>query len=237
MNSDEFIQSLKDLDIDVTTEKINKLKTYYEYLKEYNSHTNLTAIIEENDVYLKHFYDSLTLIKAYDLTKNITMLDVGSGAGFPGIVIKIFYPNIKLTVIDSNNKKTTFISSLVDKLGLQDVTVVNARAEDYALDHLNEFDLVTSRAVAFIDIITSISLPFVKLDGKLVLMKGTFDNEERVLKNHLDELNVKEYQIINFNLPNTMDERNLVILSKKEDTVKVLQFNQIIKRNKIWNNK
>lgn len=236
MNNDDFISSLKELGIDVTDEKLNKLKIYFEYLIEYNEHTNLTAITEKEDVYLKHFYDSLTLVKAYDLTRDIKMLDVGTGAGFPGIVIKIFFPNIDLTVLDSNNKKTTFISSLIQKLGI-DVEVINARSEDYARNHLNEFDIVTSRAVAFIDIITSIALPFVKEDGRLILMKGSFDNEEKILKNHLNELNVKEYQIINFNLPVTDDERNLVVISKYMASTGVMQFNQIIKRNKIWSNK
>lgn len=237
MNNEEFILGLQAMNIDVTDDKLNKLKMYYNYLIEYNNHTNLTAITEEKEVYLKHFYDSLTLTKAYNLNNNISMLDIGSGAGFPGIVIKIFYPNINLTVIDSNNKKTTFISSLIDKLQLDNINVINDRAEEYAKNHLNEFDLVTSRAVAFVDIITSISLPFVKVDGKLILMKGSFENEERILKNHLHDLNVKDYQIINFNLPNTNDERNLVILTKINETSKVLQFNQIIKRNKKWNNK
>lgn len=237
MNKEEFIFALQNLNLDVTDEKLEKLSNYYKYITEYNSHTNITAITEESEVYLKHFYDSLTLVKAADLSKNIKLLDIGSGAGFPGIVLKIFFPNIDLTVLDSNNKKTTFLSEITDKLNLENVTVINARAEEYYPKHLNEFDLVTSRAVAFIDIIASLAIPFVKTSGKIVLMKGKFDTEEIVLKNHLNDLNIKSYEIINFDLPGTNDERNLIILNKKEDTVKVYTYAQIIKQNKKWNNK
>ena len=139
-------------------------------------------------------------------------------------------------MLDSNNKKTKFISSLVELLNLENVTVINQRAEDYAINNLNKFDLCVSRAVAFIDIITELSIPFIKLDGKVILMKGNLDNEKSVLKSYQQKLNIKNYEILNFTLPNS-DERNFVILEKLNETKKVMNYSQIIKRSKIWNDK
>ena len=113
--------------------------------------------------------------------------------------------------------------------------IINTRAEDYAKNHLNEYDLCVSRAVAFIDIITSLSFPLIKKDGKVILMKGSLSLEKDILDKHLNELNVSTYRIENFKLPNTNDERNLVVIEKKEETTKVLEYSQIIKRNKKWN--
>ncbi|MBQ6840880.1 MAG: 16S rRNA (guanine(527)-N(7))-methyltransferase RsmG [Bacilli bacterium] len=236
MKIDNFIEELKKINIDVTDNQLDLLNKYYEFLIEYNSHTNLTAITEKEEVYLKHFYDSLTVSSVYDFNKSINVIDIGSGAGFPGIVLKIFFPNLKLTVLDSNNKKTTFILSLIEKLGLKDVTVVNARAEDYAKDQLNTIDLCVSRAVAYIDIIAELSLPFIKKDGKVILMKGNFDNEIITLKRYQQKLNIKTFEIKNFILPNN-DERNFVILEKASDSKKLLSYSQIVKRSKIWNDK
>lgn len=236
MKIDSFIENLKKLNIEVNDKQLELLEKYYDYLVEYNSHTNLTAITECEDVYLKHFYDSLTVALVYDFNRDVKVLDVGSGAGFPGIVLKIFFPKIKLTVLDSNNKKTKFIASLVEKLELQDVFVINQRAEEYALNNLNKFDLCVSRAVAFIDIITELSIPFIKLDGKVILMKGNLDNEIDTLKIYQQKLNIKNYKIVNFTLPNN-DERNFVILEKTTETKKVMNYSQILKRSKIWNDK
>lgn len=236
MKINNFIEKLKKINIECTDEQLEKLNIYYEYLIEYNGHTNLTSITERDDVYLKHFYDSLTLNAYVDLTKVNKVIDIGSGAGFPGVVLKIFFPNLNMTILDSNNKKTTFISNLVNKLHLENVTVINARAEDYAKDNLNCYDLCVSRAVAYIDIIAELSLPFVKLDGLVALMKGNFDNEISTLKIYQQKLNIKKYQIHNFFLPNN-DERNIVILEKAKESNKLLTYSQIIKRSKIWNDK
>jgi len=236
MNRDIFIQELQKLDIIVDEEKLNLLNKYYDYLIEYNSHTNLTTITEKNDVYLKHFYDSLTLSRYINLNEIESMIDIGSGAGFPGVVLKIFFPHINVTILDSNNKKTTFVSNLITKLGLNNIEVVNARAEDYAKENLNKYDLCTSRAVAFIDIISELSLPFINLNGKVALMKGNIDNEIKILNNYQQKLNIKNYIINSFVLPNK-DERNIIILTKNGLTKKVLNYSQIVKRSKIWNGK
>ena len=165
------------------------------------------------------------------------MIDIGTGAGFPGVVIKIFFPNIELTLLDSNGKKANFLKLIVDKLHLTNVKVVNDRAENYAKDNLNKYDLCVSRAVAFIDIISSLSIPFVKKEGKVVLMKGDFTNEKLILEKHTSDLGIKKYEIINFKLPISDDERNLVIIEKSSDTSQIPEYAKIVKRNKIWNSK
>lgn len=234
MKIDKFIEELKKLKIFVDDDKLSQLNTYYEYLTEYNSHTNLTAVVEKEDVYLKHFYDSLTLCQVINFDEINNLIDIGSGAGFPGIVLKIFFPHLKITLLDSNNKKTTFLSNLVKKLDLDCVTVINARAEDYAKDNLNKYDLCVSRAVAFIDVIAELSLPFISEKGKVILMKGNFDNEIKILEKHYKELNISNYNIHHFLLLDK-DERNLITLTKNKKTTKVLSYSQIIKRNKLWN--
>ena len=236
MKINSFINELKKINIDCSEECVKKLDIYYEYLIEYNSHTNVTAITEKEEVYLKHFYDSLSVCTVFDFNKIDSLIDIGSGAGFPGVVLKIFFPHLNVTVLDSNNKKTTFISNLVEKLELEDIKVINSRAEDYAKDNLNTFDLCISRAVAYVDVITELSLPFIKESGKVVLMKGNFDNELITLTKFQKELNISKYTIEKFYLPNK-DERNFIILEKKGKTTKVMGYSQIIKRSRKWNNK
>ena len=131
MNKDEFVSALKELNINLTDKQLRDLDTYYKMLIDYNSHTNLTRITEENEVYLKHFYDSLTIVKMISLD-NQTLLDVGTGAGFPGLVLKIVFPNLKVTLVDSLNKRINFLNLVIEKLQLKDVKAIHARAEEYA---------------------------------------------------------------------------------------------------------
>ena len=236
MKIDSFIKELNKMNIECSEDRLKQLEIYYNYLIEYNNHTNLTAITEKEDVYLKHFYDSLTLSKAIDLNNINNMIDIGSGAGFPGVVLKIFFPHIKVTILDSNNKKTTFVKKLIDKLNLKEIEVVNNRAEEYAKEYLNYFDLCVSRAVAFIDIISELTIPLIKKNGKVALMKGSFDNEKPILQKYQQKLNISNYEIKKIFLPNG-DERNIVILEKNSETHKLLSYSQIIKRSKIWNDK
>ena len=234
MTNEEFINAVKKLGISIDDNQLFLLEEYYKYLIEYNNHTNLTAITKKEDIYLKHFYDSLCVCKAINLNTIQSIIDIGSGAGFPGIVLKIFYPHLHVTIIESNNKKTKFMKNLVNMLNLKNIDIINDRAENYAINNLNKYDLCVSRAVAFIDIITELSIPFIKKDGKVILMKGNFINEKITLDNHLKDLNIKKYNTISYKLPNNNDIRNLVVLEKTKLTTKVMNYTQIIKRNKKW---
>ena len=217
MTKEEFIASLEDLKINYNNEMLKKLDIYKNYLQEYNIHTNLTRIIEDKDIYLKHFYDSLTIVKALDLNNINNLLDVGSGAGLPGIVIKIFYPHIEVTLIDSNNKKTKFLESLVQKLHL-DVQIINDRVEKYAINNLNKFDVVTARAVANLRVLSELCLPLVKTNGLFIALKGSITDELKESLETIDILNSKVENIIEFKLYQNDLIRNLVVIKKLQDT-------------------
>lgn len=214
MNREEFVKNLEVLNIKLTDEQLSNLDKYKEYLKEYNSHTNLTTIVDDEGIYLKHFYDSLTITKMIDLSKYETLIDVGTGAGFPGMVIAITYPNLKVTLLDSNNKKTKFLSELKDMLNLTNVTVVNERSEEFALSHLESFDVVTSRAVANLRVLTELCLPMVKKNGFFVPLKANVDEEINESTNILKTLNGKLVDRITFNLPKEEATRNILKIEK-----------------------
>jgi len=191
------------------------LERYYKFLVEKNQVMNLTGITDYDGVYYKHFYDSLSLNKGIDLNKVTTMLDIGSGAGFPGVVIKIFYPHIKLTIVDSLGKRITFLKELTDYLGLTGIEFVCDRAENFVKQRRNYYDLVTARAVAPIDILDELAIPYVKIGGYLVAMKASNFKEEldRAL-NGIQILGGKVEDIISFNLPNDLGERHLLKIKK-----------------------
>ena len=176
MNKNKFVEELKKLNIPVTEEKMHQLNKYYQLLKKENNKYNLTAITEENEVYLKHFYDSLTITKLINLT-NQTICDVGAGAGFPGIVLKIMYPELNLTLIDATTKKCHFLSLVVAELGLKNVTIINDRIEIYAKKTREKYDIVTCRAVAPLKILLELSIPLIKKYGYFIPLKGNIDNE------------------------------------------------------------
>lgn len=170
----EFAKLLNNLDIELTDEQYYQFHKYYEVLVEWNDRMNLTAITEERDVFVKHFYDSLCLIKSVDLNSQ-TLLDVGSGAGFPSIPLKIIYPDLKITIIDALNKRITFLQALVKELGI-DAELIHGRAEEYKRKHC--FDLVTARAVANLNMLSELCIPFVKINGLFLAMKGPKLEEE-----------------------------------------------------------
>lgn len=232
MNKEEFCIEIKKLNITYTDEMFEKLDIYCKFLLDYNQHTNLTAIREEKEVYLKHFYDSLTLAKGIDLKNVTSMLDIGSGAGFPGIVIKIFFPNIKVSLIDSNNKKTTFLKQVVDKLGLINVDVINDRVENFSKNNLNSFDLVTARAVTYLPVLAELALPIVKKDGLFIAMKGKSDEE---LANGAYAISIMGGSIENvicFELPCIASERSLIVVKKNRITKleEIRSYEKIIKK-------
>ena len=232
MNETEFIKELKNIDIILTQNQINKFKIYYEYLIEYNKHTNLTSITTKEDVYLKHFYDSCLLTKTIDFNNINTMLDIGCGAGFPGIVIKILFPNIKLTLLDSNNKKTKFCESLSKLLELDNVEIVNKRAEEYIVEKREFFDIVSARAVKNLPVLIELSIPYVKQNGYFIAMKSDYEEELNKSKNGIKVLGAEYIKTININLPNNTGVRNFILIKKinKTNPKYPRNYSQIIKK-------
>ncbi len=230
MNKEEFIKKLKEENIEVTEQILQQLMIYKDFLIEYNKHTNLTAIKDEKDIYLKHFYDSIIISKYFSI-KNEKILDIGTGAGFPGMVLKIFFPNIKITLLDSNNKKIRFIEELCNKLNIKDVEIICERAEDYCKNNREKFDIVTSRAVSNLTTLSEISLPFVKIGGYFIPLKGGNREEIESAQYAISILGGKTEKEYNYTLP--VEESNrTILLIKKERKTPVLyprQYNKIIK--------
>lgn len=214
MKINEFAQELKKLGINITNDQLDMLDKYYNLLVEWNEKINLTAITDKEEVYLKHFYDSLTLIKAYDLTKNIKVCDVGTGAGFPGIVLKIVFPNIDIMLVDALNKRILFLNEVIDKLNLKNISAVHKRAEDFARENIEKFDLVTSRAVAKLNILNELCIPMVKIDGYFIAMKANIEGELESSKKSIKELDSIVEDIVSFSLPIENSTRNLIKIKK-----------------------
>ena len=170
----EFKSLLKSLDISINDTQYKQFVTYFNVLVEWNEKINLTAITEEQGVFVKHFYDSLCLVKSMDFS-NQTLLDVGSGAGFPSIPLKIIFPQLKVTIIDALGKRIKFLELLTKELGLE-VELLHGRAEEYKRKHC--FDIVTGRAVANMQMLSELCIPFVKIDGVFLAMKGSKAMEE-----------------------------------------------------------
>ena len=164
MTITEFEEELKKIGIELTKNQLDQLEKYYELLIEYNKIMNLTGITEHDEVFLKHFYDSLTIVKIIDLNTVESFCDIGTGAGFPGLVIKICFPKLKVTLLDSLNKRVEFLKAVIQKLNLKDIEVVHARAEEYALSHRSEFDVTTARAVAHTSILLEYAIPMTKVE-------------------------------------------------------------------------
>lgn len=232
MNEKDFINNLKALNIDVSAEKLLKLSKYYQLLIEENKKINLTAITEKELVYLKHFYDSLTLSLVYNFNKDITLCDIGTGAGFPGLVLKIFFPHLKIILIDSLNKKIKFLEKVIKELNLKDVTVVNTRVENYAKTNRNKFDVVVARAVAKLNILCELCLPLVKTNGYFIAMKGDIKEEIKNIDKVLKKLNSNIEKIKNFKLPIENSIRNLIKIKKEGNIdIKYPRFFSKIKQN------
>ena len=213
MNDQEFIIALKELNIEINETQQKQLKTYADFLTEYNQHTNLTRIVDISQIYLKHFYDSLTLVKEIDFNKINNILDIGTGAGFPGMVLKILFPHLKVTLLDSNQKKITFLEQLKLKLSVDNTIIIHSRAEEFAKNHQESFDLVTSRAVANMLILCELAIPMVRIGGNFVAMKGTLENEENF--NYAAEiLGGTIININKFELPFEKSIRNLINIKK-----------------------
>ena len=218
MNKETFIEELKKINIDIDEEKLNKLETYYNELIEYNKKVNLTRIVDKDEVYLKHFYDSLTLIKAIDLNQELTLCDVGTGAGFPGMVLAIVFPTLSITLVDALQKRITFLDLVIKKLGINNVKTVHARIEDYAKDNREKYDIVTCRAVSNLRVLLEICIPLVKVDGYFIPMKGIIETELEDAFDMYKKLDCEIEKIIDFELPIENSKRSLLKIKKNKET-------------------
>lgn len=218
MSIDKFKFEIDSLGIQYTDYQLQQLEQYYNLLIEWNEKINLTAITEKNQVYLKHFYDSLTLTKIIDLTKQENLCDVGTGAGFPGIVLKIFFPDLKITLVDSLQKRITFLNLVIKELHLTNIEAIHARAEEYAKENREKYDIVTARAVSHTSIILEYGIPMVKIGKYVILMKGNIGSELEESKTALNKLKCQINNVIEFDLPEEAGHRTLVSCLKCEKT-------------------
>ena len=211
MNKEEFIKAVKQLNVDLTEEKLEKLNKFYNLLIEWNKKINLTRIEEEEEVYLKHFYDSITIAKAVDLSEIKTLCDIGTGAGFPGIVLKIFYPNLKITLIDSLKKRVNYLNEIIKDLGIDNIEAIHVRGEDYK----GQYDVVTSRAVANIEKLLGYTMHLVSPTGIFIAMKGDIEKELTPDVKKKIEKKYKIEKIEKFLLPKENSNRSLVVIKNK----------------------
>lgn len=218
MDKEQFIELLEGKGIHLTDKQIKQFDLYYHTLIEWNKKMNLTAITKEEDVYLKHFYDSLTPSFDFDFNHQ-SLCDIGAGAGFPSIPLKIVYPDLKITIVDSLSKRITFLSHLIEILELNDVKAIASRAEEYALDHRESFDIVTARAVARLNILDELCLPLVKINGYFITLKGKIAKEELKEANQgIKILGGKVIKQIDFTLSSLEDHRSNIYIQKIKNT-------------------
>ena len=232
MNQNEFKEALKEFGIDITEEQLNQLEIYYKLLVEWNEKMNLTGITAKEDVYLKHFYDSLTICKVINLNEINTLCDVGTGAGFPGMVLKIIFPNLHVTLVDSLQKRLTFLSTVKEELGLKDLDIIHARIEEYATKNREKFDVVTARAVAPLNILLEYCIPLVKKDGYFIPLKANVTEELGNSKEAIKKLDVILEKKEEFLLPKENSQRTILLIKKEEKTQKKFprKYSEIKKR-------
>ncbi|MDX8045461.1 16S rRNA (guanine(527)-N(7))-methyltransferase RsmG [Gracilibacillus sp. S3-1-1] len=223
MSVASFQDQLKEQGIELTERQVEQFEIYFHTLVEWNEKMNLTAITDKEEVYRKHFYDSVTAAFYFDFTNEIHVCDVGAGAGFPSIPLKILFPNIHVTIVDSLNKRISFLNHLATELGLEGVSFYHDRAELFGKNEKfrHEFDVVMARAVARTSVLAELCLPLVRTDGTFIAMKGANAQEELAnAENAIELLGGKLQRVEHFSLPNNDGERNIVIIDKKRKTPK-----------------
>ncbi len=215
----DFKQKLNEFDIKINDEQIKSFEKYMNLLLEWNEKINLTAITQPEEIKLKHFVDSLTVLKY--INEDDKVIDIGTGAGFPGIPLKIMNKNTKITLLDSLNKRINFLNIVIEKLDLSNIQAIHGRAEEIARNKLyrEKYDVAVSRAVANLSTLTEYMLPFVKIGGKCICMKGANVNEElERAQNAIKELGGEIEKIDNFFLSDNDNERNIIIIKKVKET-------------------
>ena len=215
--------SLNNFSIVLDEKQKSQFLCYYQLLLEWNSFMNLTAITDFNEVVSKHFVDSLSLIKVYNISKNVDIIDIGTGAGFPGIPLKIVFPEIKITLLDSLNKRVHFLEEVINRLGLHDIIAVHGRAEELAArkEYRELYDVCVLRAVANLSTLSELCLPFVKVGGKFISYKSEKLSEEiKLAEGAIDILGGKVSGQEQFMLPYTDIQRNLLVIDKIKTTPK-----------------
>lgn len=215
----DFIGKLKEFNIEINEEQIKSFEKYMNLLLEWNEKINLTAITQPEEVKLKHFVDSLTVLKY--INDDDKVIDIGTGAGFPGIPLKIMNENTKITLLDSLNKRINFLNIVIETLNLRNIQAIHGRAEEIARNKLyrEKYDVAVSRAVANLSTLTEYMLPFVKVGGKCICMKGANVNEElERAQNAIKELGGEIERVDNFYLSDNDNERNIIVIKKVKET-------------------
>lgn len=213
---------LKNFNIDVNDTMLEKFEKYREILVEYNKNMNLTGITEQREVYIKHFLDSVAIFKDGYIMDGLSVIDVGTGAGFPGIPYKICNPTIKLTLLDSLNKRINFLKEVCTNIGFDDVEFVHGRAEDFGQneDFREKFDIATARAVANLPVLLELCIPFVKVGGFFICLKGpNAENEVEEAKNAMNILDVKLVENIEVSLPDEELKHRILVFKKIKETL------------------
>ncbi len=223
MNIEQFQSMLAEKGIILSSHQLEQYEQYYQTLVEWNEKMNLTAITEKESVYLKHFFDSISAAFYFDFNQPLNICDVGSGAGFPSIPIKIAFPNIHVTIVDSLNKRIHFLEHLAEKLKLDHVQFIHDRAETFGGNpkHREQYDVVMARAVARMSVLTELCLPLAKIGGTFIAMKAQSASEELEAANKaITVMGGKLNQVHSFMLPIEESERNLLIVNKVKSTPK-----------------
>lgn len=221
--SEKFKRQIKEIELELNDTQLEQFEKYYKLLVDWNKFMNLTAITEYEEVYEKHFLDSLAVTKVIDMNEVDTIIDIGTGAGFPGIPLKIAYPHLKVVLLDSLQKRIKYLDNVIEELGLDNIETLHGRAEDYAKkeEYREKFDLCVSRAVANLSTLSEYCLPYVKIDGKFIPYKsGEITLEAEEAKKAVGILGGNIKKIKKFLLPESDITRSFVVIEKKKATPK-----------------